>query len=122
MMQRCYNPKAPNFKYYGGRGITVCDEWRDSPEKFITWAESNGHSPELTLDRYPDKNGNYEPSNCRWATRKEQNRNTRRNTITPDLVRMIRSDSRPNSEIGKELGVSGSHIGQIKLRKTWDDV
>jgi len=74
MMYRCRNKKN---KLYGGKGITVCDEWKD----FITfylWAMNNGYNDELTIDRI-DSNGNYEPSNCRLATYKQQNNNNSMN-------------------------------------------
>lgn len=76
MNYRCYNAKSNNYKYYGSRGITVCDEWRNSVKAFYDWAMSNGYSDDLTLDRI-DVNGNYEPSNCRWVTMKVQNNNKR---------------------------------------------
>ena len=78
LKQRCYNPKRPDFKYYGGRGITVCDEWKNEFQAFYDWAMSNGYQDNLTLDRI-DSNGNYEPSNCRWATMKVQTNNKRCN-------------------------------------------
>ena len=77
MKSRCGNPNIPCYPYYGGRGITVCDEWKNSFEAFRDWALSHGYSDELTIDRM-DVNGNYEPSNCRWASMAEQNKNKRR--------------------------------------------
>ena len=78
MRQRCLNPRCNVYEYYGGRGITVCKRW----DSFAAFLEDMGECPKgLTLDRYPDKDGHYEPGNCRWATRTEQARNTRRNRM-----------------------------------------
>lgn len=74
MKSRCMNPNNVDYKRYGGRGISVCDRWGNSFENFISdmgQKPSKSHS----LDRFPNKDGNYEPSNCRWATPKEQARN-----------------------------------------------
>lgn len=89
IMKRCYNPNEIGYKRYGGRGITVCDEWSNKENgstNFINWAMDNGYIEEIlpngrnkwTLDRI-NVNGNYEPSNCRFITMKEQNNNRRTN-------------------------------------------
>ena len=78
MKQRCNNPSGKDAKKYHDRGIRVCDEWNDSFESFQSWALQNGYAPDLSLDRI-DVNGNYCPSNCRWATMSQQARNTRFN-------------------------------------------
>ena len=75
---RCYNPSVERYKYYGGRGISMCEEWRNSFEAFYEWAMANGYKEGLSIDRI-DNNGNYEPSNCRWVTTVDQMNNTTRN-------------------------------------------
>lgn len=96
MKKRCYNPNCKTYKYYGARGITICDEWLN-PERtqvegtkernvtkgyiaFKEWALSNGYKDNLTIDRI-DVNKGYCPSNCRWATVKEQQNNLRNNIV-----------------------------------------
>lgn len=77
MRSRCYRPKDPSYKYYGGRGIKVCDEWLNI-ENFGKWVKEHPYFEGATLDRI-NVDGDYEPSNCRWATMAEQD-NNRRNT------------------------------------------
>jgi hypothetical protein len=74
MINRCGNPKWHAFDRYGGRGITVCERWRASFENFVA-DMGRRPSPRHSLDRWPDRDGNYEPGNCRWATPVEQARN-----------------------------------------------
>ena len=71
MKQRCYNENSINFKYYGGKGVAICDEWLLSFENFFDWAINNGYNENLTIDRI-DSEKEYSPDNCKWSTKKEQ--------------------------------------------------
>lgn len=73
MRARCYSSKSNVFKWYGGKGIKVCEEWNENYESFRDWAMANGYEEGLSIDRI-NSNGNYEPSNCRWLTRAENAR------------------------------------------------
>lgn len=80
MKERCYNPNHAHYINYGGRGIAVCDEWKNNFQAFYDWATQNGYQEHLTLDRIDNSKG-YSPSNCRWASAVEQQNNTRRNRL-----------------------------------------
>ena len=112
MLQRCYNHQHRSWANYGGRGITVCERWRNSFEAFYA---DMGNKPTLqhTIDRYPEKSGNYEPGNCRWATRKEQQRNTRTNHLLT-----FRGETLTMAEWAERLGF-GDWIIESRLRRGW---
>lgn len=79
MKQRCYDKNCKEYKYYGGRNIKVCNEWKNDFMSFYNWAINNGYKEKLTIDRI-NVNGDYEPNNCRWSTQLEQ-ANNKRNTV-----------------------------------------
>jgi hypothetical protein len=104
MRYRCLNPSCPNWGNYGGRGITICDRWLVSFENFITDMgprPSSKHS----IDRI-DNGGNYEPSNCRWATVAEQNANRRQGRPSTGRPPVLFVGDRPLAAVARELGVS----------------
>lgn len=80
MKDRCYNPNARFYYCYGGRGITMCNEWLIEFKAFYYWAIKTGWRKDLELDRI-NNNGNYEPNNCRWVSKKENHRNKRNNVL-----------------------------------------
>jgi len=109
MRQRCSNSKARQYPQYGGRGICVCDEWQNNFMAFYHWAMTNDYSHGLSIDRI-DNDGNYEPTNCRWATKHQQGANKRNNT---DFVGVV-FNKRCNS-FTAHLQVGGKYV----YRKTF---
>ena len=117
MKTRCFNPKDEHYKDYGGRGITICDEWLNNLQAFHDWAIANGYSDELTIDRI-DVNGNYEPSNCRWITTKEQNFN-KRNTVFVTY----KGETKTLAEWSSETGINYQTLFyRYKAGKTPDEI
>ena len=80
MIRRCYSPECISYENYGGRGITVCEEWKNDIFSFRSWAMNNGYEKGLQIDRINNE-GNYCPDNCRFVTKDENNKNTRRNIL-----------------------------------------
>ena len=107
MIQRCNNPNLKKYELWGGRGIKVCKEWEEDFLNFYNWAISNGYKDNLSIDRI-DNNGNYEPLNCRWATAKEQARNTRTN------VNLIYNGE--THCISEWAEITGIKVGTIRYR------
>lgn len=96
---RCLNEKSHEYQYYGGRGITICQEWQNDFQAFYDWAMANGYQEGLTIDR-KDVNGNYEPSNCCWVTMEFQN-NNRRNCVKITY----NGETKSLSEFAKQKGI-----------------
>lgn len=110
MRKRCTNPNAVGFELYGGRGVAVCVEWNDF-QPFYDWAVSHDYADNLSLDRFPDKDGNYEPTNCRWATDIEQSRNKRNNRLVTHA-----GETKTLAEWGEITGL-GSQVIKDRLDK-----
>ncbi len=105
MRYRCNNKEHKDYEHYGARGIEVCDEWMKSYDIFKEWALNNGYNETLTIDRI-NVNGNYEPDNCRWATRKEQGRNRRNNKLM-----LFNGKIMTQSEVCEITGLSKKQVG-----------
>lgn len=118
MKRRCENPKDTSYHRYGGRGITVCEEWSNSYEAFVDWAMESGYDPnskhkECTLDRI-DNNGNYEPSNCRWANMTVQSNNRRSSVLIT-----YQGETLTVAEWAKKVGLNhGALLNRIN--QGWD--
>lgn len=123
MKRRCYNHNEKKYKNYGARGIAICDEWLNHPEAFVKWGIENGYKKGLEIDRYPNNDGNYEPSNCRWIIKKE---NSRRKTTTvlnmmkAQIIRHLHSMNEfTYQEIADMLEVKKCNIKNVLRGKTW---
>jgi hypothetical protein len=112
MRQRCNDPKCDRFKYYGGRGIAICEEWNDF-QKFHDWALANGYAEDLTLDRRDNSKG-YNPDNCWWADKYSQMNNKRTNRRF-----IVNGESMTVAQAARKYGINaGTLIGRLNLG--WD--
>jgi predicted nucleic acid-binding Zn-ribbon protein len=123
MIQRCNNPKNPMYSYYGGKGITVCDRWKEAYCNFLL---DMGRKPtnKHTLDRIDNSLG-YFPENCKWSTREEQSRNRQSVFLTEQTAEEIRKLSVlgiSRTEIAKQFNVSKSVICKVINNITWKHV
>ena len=112
IIQRCENKKNPSYQNYGARGIRICNRWRNSFEAFLADMGPRP-SPRHTIDRYPNNNGDYCPENCRWATRKQQNRNSRHNRKIS-----FRGESLCMSEWAERIGIDQKAL-RHRLESGW---
>ena len=114
MKQRCYNKNDRDYKWYGEKGIKVCDEWMDNPVLFEKWAMHNGYDDTLTIDRI-NENKNYSPDNCRWITR-EQNAKYKSTTNIID----VNGEKHTGKEWSSVLGL-GANVINTYIRKYGQD-
>ena len=113
MKTRCTNENYDKWDRYGGRGITVCEEWISSFKNFEQWAIENGYTDELTLDRI-DNDGNYTPTNCRWITREEQ-----ANNRTTSMLLDIYGVQKTCAEWAKEAGIPYATL-RNRIKNGWN--
>lgn len=121
IIRRCTDPSFKGYQNYGGRGIGVCQEWRDDPESFVTWAKASGWEMGLQIDRI-DNNGDYTPENCRWTTSQNNNRNRRNNKLDVLKVAEIRklcAAGVPDGAIATQFGVHRALIFRIRKNQQW---
>ena len=114
MKTRCYNPNHHNYKDYGGRGIKICETWKNDYLSFANWSRKNGYSENLSIDRI-DVNGDYSPENCRWVDIKTQSKNKRNNVLITANGRTL-----TRAEWAKETNIP---VGAILARQSrgWSD-
>ena len=122
ILDRCNNSNCKNYFHYGGRGITVCERWKNSFENFY---KDMGPRPsdKYSIDRI-DNNGNYQPSNCKWSSRKDQARNTRKNVIesleqAEEIRTKYKTGKYTQQELSKMYSCSYVNMNNIINNKRW---
>lgn len=124
MIRRCYHEKSREYKWYGGRGILVCEEWRTNADAFVSWCLENGWKRGLEIDR-EDNNDGYSPENCRFVTHAKNSRNRQSTTLTESQVIQIREELKRGKKrkvLAFEYGVHLQVIHHIAQHRTWKGV
>lgn len=124
MKQRCYRKQQKDYPRYGGRGITVCEEWRSDALVFIQWSRANGYEKGLEIDR-KDNDGPYAPENCQWITPTENVRKSSATKLCVDIIPAISLLIRAGVKDSAIAGVAGVHrrtISDIRRGITWSDI
>lgn len=121
MVARCTNPSATHYKYYGGRGIDVCREWRESSDVFFAWAHANGYADGMEMDRI-DSDGDYSPGNCRFISHQENSqlrRNARCTKEQATMVKELLSRGMPITAAADHIGIPYMSAWHISKGNTW---
>ncbi len=113
MIGRCETPSAGSYKWYGGKGVSVCPEWRNSYVKFKAWAKENGYKSNLTIDRI-DSGKDYCPENCRWVSMKEQQNNRCNNHIIT-----FNGETHTLSQWAEKIGLAPKTLSRRIVDKHW---
>lgn len=121
MKARCYRKTDKRYYRYGGRGIIVCDEWLNNPEKFIEWAKNNGYSKGLSIDRI-NNDGNYSPDNCRFVSYVINNRNSSNtHLVESDIIKIkeIYNNGIKQIDIACQFNITQPTVSKIVNNKSW---
>jgi hypothetical protein len=113
MKERCFNKNSNGYRFYGAKGIGMCDEWRYDFKAFYDWSIENGWNDKLTIDRFPNKTGDYSPDNCRWTDMGTQNRNR-----VDNVYLECRGMKMTVAEFARLVGINRTAIDK-RIRRGW---